>query len=76
MTVRAFKIGGGTQGAFTKTSRMVWPDRHLYKKNSKNREIWPQIPQYRPPTVPSDPETYFFVFPDPKIGGGVPNLVP
>ena len=80
MTVLAFKIRRGTQGTFTTPSRVVWSDRHLYKrkqrKGVKNSKFGPENPVYSPPTVPPKPEDNLFVFIDLKIGRMVPSLAP
>ena len=44
------------------------PDSHLQNRILTRR--------HRSPTVPTEPETYFFVFPDLKIGGGGSLVLP
>ena len=84
MAVSAFKKRRGTQGTFTNTRGhsqipvAEWcgqTDICTKKKQQngvKNSKFWPKNPVYSPYTVPIEPETHFFVFPDLKIGGGGP----
>ena len=67
MTVRAFKKEGGTQGTFTKISRMMWPDRHLYKKKQqKQQNLATKILNTDPPLSHKTLEPNCLCFPTPK----------